>query len=250
MRKLISEGWEQFEKYIMKFMAIGCVLLITACGTKESDTAIGKTGAVSDSAIVEKGDAETVSDSAIVEKGETEAVSGSAIDKKDTEDIRVEFVIHDKNSHAVMGVTLPKGWNYSFVGSAHEDISQDNKLLCIGEQSTNEDLEEYGICFWNEENPDMKMKYLYHKDRLLFCGTGVTIRKETLDNAGTPLKAESLMEQIQNDIWYTLILDRTKLIRGDKGDYAVQCEAEKKLWNKYQKEIKEILEGITLQKCR
>lgn len=281
------EIWEQIQKYVRLFSLIGCIVLLASCGIKE-DTATGSK-TVSDAAIKTK---DVVSNSAIdetdslKEKDNKESIAKNQADKESQnlqeEDKRVEFTIHNKNSHTIMGVTLPRGWNYSFVGSTHEEIRKDNKCCCSdptedvrtacnclsagkdkeaaricqnafkgkGEQSESKDLEEYGISFWKEENHKMKIQYLYHKDRLLFCGTGVIIGKETLDNGGTPLKAESLMEEMDKDIWYTLILDRTNLIAGDKGDYAIHCEVEKKLWNQYQKDIREILKGITLQKCR
>lgn len=284
MRKGI---WEQVQKYVRLFSLAGCIVLLVSCGIKE-DTAMESKSA-SDAAVKTK---DVISNSAIdetdslEEKDNKDSITKNQANKESQdlqeENKRVEFTIHNKNSHAIMGVTLPKGWNYSFVGSTHEDISKDNKCCCSdptedvrtactcysaekdkesalicqnafkgkGEQSKSKDLEEYGIRFYKEENPKMIIQYLYHKDRLLFCGTGVTIGKETLDNGGTPLKAESLMEEIDKDIWYTLILDRTKLITGDKGDYAIHCEVEKKLWNQYQEEIREILKGITLQKCR
>ncbi|MCI8409071.1 MAG: hypothetical protein HFJ09_07360 [Lachnospiraceae bacterium] len=258
--------WEQVQKYVRLFSLVGCIVLLVSCGIKE-DTATDETDTLE-------------------EKDNKESITKNQEDKE-SQDLqegnkRVEFTIHNKNSHGIMGVTLPKGWNYSFVGATHEDIRKDNKCCCSdptedvrrvctclsdrkdkesalicqnafkgkGVQSESKDLEEYGISFWKEENPKMKIQYLYHKDRLFFCATGVTIGKEILDNGGIPLKAESLMEEIEGDIWYTLILDRTNLITGDKGDYAIHCEVEKKLWNQYQKEIREILEGITLQKCR
>lgn len=77
-----------------------------------------------------------------------------------------------------------------------------------------------------------------------------TNETETLYNAGISLKAESFMEEIEKNIRYTLILDRTGFITGNDGDYAIECDIKKKLWNQYQKEIREILEGITLEKCQ
>lgn len=293
-------NWEQIQKYLTMFSLIGCIALLGSCGIKEnattgskvvSDTAVGSK-VVSDAAVEENNNEERndkkQNNEQIKEtpKATKENIPANQTDKESQNlqegNTRVKFSIHNENSHAIMGVTLPNGWDYSFVGATHENIRKDNKCCCSdptesvrtactclstgrdkesaricqnafkgeGEQSTNEDLEEYGICFWKEDNPKMKIQYLYHKDRLLFCGTGVTIGKETLNNAGTPLKAESLMEEMENGVWYTLILDRTGFINGNEGDYAVQCEVEKKLWNKYQKEIKEIIEGITLSKCR
>ncbi|MDE7422760.1 MAG: hypothetical protein K2N51_03575 [Lachnospiraceae bacterium] len=288
-------NWEQIQKYLMMFSLIGCIALLVSCGIKENAATGSKV--VSDAAIGENDNEERndkkQNNEQIKEtpKATKENILANQTDKQSQNlqegNTKVEFSIHNENSHAIMGVTLPKGWHYDFVGSTHENIRKDNKCCCSdptesvrtactclstgrdkesaricqnafkgkGEQSTNKDLEEYGICLWKEENPKMKIQYLYHKDRLLFCGTGVTIGKETLNNAGTPLngtplKAESLMEEMENGVWYTLILDRTGFINGNEGDYAVQCEVEKKLWNKYQKEIKEIIEGITLSKCR
>lgn len=287
-------NWKQIQKYLMLFSLIGCIALLVSCGIQENTVTGGKV--VSDAAI-EENDKETND-----KKQYNEQVKSTPKTTKENMhtnqtnnesqnfqegNTKVEFTIHNENSHAIMGVTLPKGWDYGFVGSTHEDISKDNKCCCSdptesvrtactclstgrdkesaricqnafkgkGEQSTNKDLEEYGICFWKEEKPEMKIQYLYHKDRLLFCGTGVIIGrviigKETFNNVGIPLKAESLMEEIDKNIWYTLILDRTGFITGNDGDYAIECDIEKKLWNKYQKEIKEIIEGITLNKCR
>lgn len=275
-------NWKQIQKYMMLFSLIGGIVLLGSCGIKENTAKEEK--AVSDAAIVVSGSA--------IEELETPKATKESIPKNQTdnglqnsqeENTKVEFSIHNNDSHAIMGVTLPKGWDYSFVGSSHEDICKDNKCCCSdsggsvrtvctcsgttgvdkesawicqnaykgkGEQSTDKNVEEYGICFWKEENPKVKIQYLYHKERLLFCGTGVTIGKETLENAGIPLKAESLMEEIEKHIWHTLILDRTGFINGKDGDYAIEYDIEKKLWKRYQKEIEQIMEGITLSKCR
>ena len=282
-------NWEQIQKYLMLFSLIGCIALLVSCGILENTITGGKV--VSDAAIEENDKERNDKKQYNVQIKNTPQITKESIPTNQTDkesqnlqegNTKVEFTIHNENSHVIMGVTLPKGWDYGFVGSTHENISKDNKCCCSdptesvrtactcfstgrdkesaricqnafkgkGEQSTNKDLEEYGICFWKEEKPEMKIQYLYHKDRLLFCGTGVIIGKETFNNAGIPLKAESLMEEIDKNIWYTLILDRTGFITGNDGDYAIECDIEKKLWNKYQKEIKEIIEGITLNKCR
>ena len=283
-----SGNLKQLQKYLMLFSLIGCIVLAVSCGIKE-DTATGEK--VTTDEVIEKNDNEERNDKKqyngqVKDTPETteESIPTNQTNKESQilqkENTKVEFIINNENSHAIMGVTLPKGWDYGFVGSTHEDIRKDNKCCCSdptedvrtvctclstgrdkesaricqnafkgkGEQSTNKDLEEYGICFWKEENHKMKIQYLYHKDRLLFCGTGVAIGKETLENAGTPLNAESLMEEIEKNIYYTLILDRTNFITGNDGDYTIECEVENKLWNQYQKEIKEIFKGITLEK--
>lgn len=244
---------------------------------KKEDTNSKEQKAVSDSAI-----GQTKEETDRKKSGKGIAPSDAKAEKEhqsNKKEIQAEFTIHEKNTHAIMGVNLPDGWDYCFVGSAHNSdglkcccalyqtetgscvcnpsiVGEEVARICKnddmgkGEQSEDKKLKEYGIQFWKAENPKMKFEYLYCKDRLLFCGTGVTIKEEKLKNMGTSIQALSYMEEMDKEIWYTLVFDRKNLITGDNGEYVLKCSTEKKLWNQYQNEIKKIMEGITLQKCR
>lgn len=136
--------------------------------------------------------------------------------------IHAEFS-HDK---IYMSVELPAEWEYE-----------------IKELDEKQEGDTCGIIFGPSEQKEMRYKLLYHSFYGI-CATGVTIEELQLKN-GTDIWRYS--EVIENTLWRDIVFEYEKP-EDEKGTYVLQYYADEKLAEKYEEELREILETIVVSR--
>lgn len=118
-----------------------------------------------------------------------------------------------------MSISLPKKWDF-FIHKQREATKQ------------KEGSSDFGIDFWPEERPELKLYLYYQWETIGLCGTGVTIEPITLNKK---LSATAYYEEIEDNFWYMIVFDKNK---------ALVTNTKKKLWEEYKEEIFDILSTI------
>ena len=136
--------------------------------------------------------------------------------------IHAEFS-HDK---IYMSVELPAGWEYE-----------------IKELDEKQEGDTCGIIFGPSEQKEMRYKLLYHSFYGI-CATGVTIEELQLKN-GTDIWRYS--EVIENTLWRDIVFEYEKP-EDEKGTYVLQYYADEKVAEKYEEELRGILETIVVSR--
>ena len=121
--------------------------------------------------------------------------------------------------YANIKLQLPKDWEYEIIPAEQEDGT--------------DIIQNFGICFFPEEETEMKLELLYWVNGIGICGTGVTIEKVNFQNGMT---ATQYTETIEGTTWVTLVY------RDLPGTYALSGSVPKELWEKYKPAVMEILE--------
>ncbi len=125
--------------------------------------------------------------------------------------------------YANMALKIPEGWEYSIVDSDNRD-----------HENT------FGIIFWPEDEPSMRIQLLYYANGIGLCGTGVTFEDITLENG---LNATKCTEEIGGDIYWLFLI-----YKDVPGYYAAGCNVPKAMWDEYGDMIMSILGSAELGK--
>lgn len=124
-------------------------------------------------------------------------------------------VVSFENKNASMSLILPEGWDFETV-----------------EKQT-----QYGLAFFPEANPDVRLQLLYHEEMVGICGTGVTIEDITLANG---IDAKIYTEGYQSgEYWFFMSFDEAHL------NYNLDLSCAQALWKEYESEIYAIIDGIS-----
>ena len=146
--------------------------------------------------------------------GETE--SSGPRQKEKTETVAYSY------QYTNMKLELPTDWAYNIL-AGNVDESADN----------------FGIQFWPQAQPSMKISLRYHVNGIGLCGTGVTFEDISFQNG---LTATKCTEGSDDNYWFFLIYHDVP------GAYAVECSASKSLWAAYEHAIMSILESVEIGK--
>lgn len=125
-----------------------------------------------------------------------------------------------------MSVSLPEGW--------------DSEIRTVEMMAKEDGLVLFGIDFWKQENPDVKLELGYWPEGIGMCGTGVTIETVSFANG---LSATEYTETIQGEVWLTIIYE----LEMEQGAFVVQADMPEKLWTEYKDEITGILDTVCLE---
>lgn len=166
----------------------------------------------------------------MVEKAESPEPAGQAEpnDSPETAAMEPDFeestVVYHADAGTMM-LTLPGGWESEMVPESPEEITD-----C------------FGITFWPQEEPAMKVTANYYLSRTGICGTGVTAREITFENG---LSGTEYTEESDGKIWmmffYGMELDGSLVAEFPDGS------ADKGLWESYEEKVLDILGTMDFQ---
>lgn len=122
--------------------------------------------------------------------------------------------------YANMALDLPLDWEYS-----------------IREATKDDGNSTFGIEFWPQDDPSLKVSLLYHPSGIGLCGTGVTFKDIKLKNG---LTATKCTEGFEDGTWFYLIYHDVP------GDYSAECVPSKQQWEEYGDAIMSILGSARL----
>lgn len=171
-----------------------------------------------------------VSEWEMVEKAESPEPAEQAEPDENPEPVAMELefeestVVYQTDAGTMM-LTLPGGWESEMVPEPEEEITE-----C------------FGITFWPQEEPAMKVTANYYLSRTGICGTGVTAREITFENG---LSGTEYTEESDGKIWMTFFygmeLDGSLMAEFPDGS------ADKELWESYEEKVLDILGTMDFQ---
>jgi|GEM_PF-797602 len=141
------------------------------------------------------------------------AVSWSIIEKAAKQPISGSEASFE-NEKVSMSLMLPEGWSFE-------------KVI---------DEDQYGLAFFPDANPEVRLNFLYHEEMIGICGTGVTIEDITLANG---IAAKIYTESYQSgEYWFFMSFDEAHF------GYNIDLICAQELWNEYESEIYAIIGTI------
>lgn len=163
---------------------------------------------------------QTKADDVTARQEETSMETETSTEAETKGNVQVEF----SYDNIYMAVELPAGWEYE-----------------IKELDEKQEGETCGIIFGPTEQKELRYELFYHSFYGI-CATGVTIEELQLEN-GTDIWRYS--EVIENTLWRNIVFEYEKP-EDEKGSYVLQYYADEKLAEKYEEELRGILETIVV----
>lgn len=129
------------------------------------------------------------------------------------------------DQHTNMRLALREGWDYDSTPGAGEGEAVDAAGAA----------DSFGIQFWPQAEPSMRISLRYYVNGIGLCGTGVTFEEISFENG---LTATKCTEDMEHGFWFFLIYHDVP------GAYAVECFTSKELWSEYESTLMSILESV------
>lgn len=171
-----------------------------------------------------------VSEWEMVEKAESPEPAEQAEPDESPETMAMELDFEDSTlvyyaDAGTMMLTLPGGWESEMVPESTEEITD-----C------------FGITFWPQEEPAMRVAVNYYLSRTGICGTGVTAREITFENG---LSGTEYTEESDGKIWMTFFYGME--LEGSLMAEFPDGTADKELWESYEEKVFDILGTMEFQ---